>query len=57
MSVDWLRGPASLRKTVLAGEAGAGIYEAELSFSEPGAWSVQVIVPSLKAGPGEVTYR
>ncbi len=57
VQVSWYKAPASLRKTVLAGEAGAGIYEAELSFSEPGAWYVQVIVPSLKAGPGEVPYR
>jgi YVTN family beta-propeller protein len=57
VQVSWYKAPASLRRAVIAREAGAGIYEADLAFSEPGAWYVQVTVPSLKAGPGEVPYR
>jgi YVTN family beta-propeller protein len=57
VQVSWYKAPGLLRKAVIAREAGAGIYEAELSFAEAGAWYVQVIVPSFKAGPGEVPYR
>jgi len=57
VQVTWYRPPASSRRAVLAREAGEGVYEAELSFPVPGPWYVQVTVPSLEAGPGEVPYR
>jgi hypothetical protein len=57
VQVTWYQAPGALRSAVLASEAGAGVYEAELSFPEAGAWYVQVTVPSLKVGPGEAPHR
>jgi YVTN family beta-propeller protein len=57
VQVTWYKPPASHRATALAREAGGGVYEADLSFAAAGPWYVQVTVPSLKAGPGEVPHR
>jgi YVTN family beta-propeller protein len=57
VQVTWYQPPTSPRKTVVAREAGEGVYEAELSFPSKGPWYVQVTVPSLGAGPGEIMNR
>ena len=57
VQVTWYKAPGLLRRAALARETEPGSYEVELSFAEPGAWYVQVTIPSLKAGPGDVPYR
>ncbi|HET8538635.1 MAG TPA: cytochrome D1 domain-containing protein [Anaeromyxobacter sp.] len=57
VQVTWYQAPGALRSAVLLRETGEGVYEGDLSFSEPGAWYVQVTVPSLKVGPAEVSHR
>jgi YVTN family beta-propeller protein len=57
VQVTWYQPPGAMRQAVIARDAGGGIYEAEVSFAAPGPWYLQVTVPSLKAGPGEVPHR
>jgi hypothetical protein len=57
VQVTWYQPPGALRQATLARDVGGGVYEAEVSLAEPGAWYLQVTIPSLEAGPGEVPYR
>jgi hypothetical protein len=57
VQVTWYQASGRLRQAALARDAGAGVYEADVSFAAPGPWYVQVTVPSLKTGPGEVPHR
>jgi YVTN family beta-propeller protein len=55
--ITWYQPPGAARETAIGRDAGDGVYEADVSFGAPGPWYVQVTVPSLSAGPGEVPHR
>jgi YVTN family beta-propeller protein len=57
VTVTWYQPPGAHRRAAPAREVGEGVYEADLAFAAEGAFYVQVTVPSLKAGPGELPYR
>jgi hypothetical protein len=57
VQVSWYLAPGFDRRAVVAREAGNGVYEADLEMPKPGAWYVQVTVPSLRVGPGEASHR
>jgi YVTN family beta-propeller protein len=57
VQLTWYQPPGRLRQAAIARDVGEGVYEADVSFAEPGPWYLQVTVPSLHAGPGEVPYR
>lgn len=50
VNVMYFLAPGRRRTQVLAREVGDGVYEATLSLKAPGAYYVQVAVPSMKIG-------
>jgi len=50
VTVTSFRAPGRDRRQILAREVGDGVYEADLSLREPGAYYVYVSVPSLRIG-------
>jgi hypothetical protein len=57
VQVAYYQPPGSGRAQVVAREVGDGVYEARLTPSGPGAWYVQVTVPSLGGKPDTIPFR
>jgi DNA-binding beta-propeller fold protein YncE len=57
VQVTYYQPPGSGRAQVVAREVGDGVYEARLTPSVPGAWYVQVTVPSLDGKPDTIPFR